>query len=67
MKKKSMSREQAIMVVYGELRKKSHKECAAILGLTYDAVYAARYGDTFKRVLRTQGNTSKFFMKNKDM
>jgi hypothetical protein len=50
-KNRSITKAEAISVVYGSLRGKTVKECCQILGLNYGQVYSVRYGDTHKKTL----------------
>ena len=47
---KAMTEEDARRVILGDLKDKSHKECAEILKLSYGQIYSARGGYTFKKV-----------------
>ena len=47
---RAMSEADAIAIIQGELKDKSHKEAAQILGLSYGQVYSARKGFTFKHI-----------------
>ena len=47
---KAMTEEDARRVILGDLKGKSHKECAEILKLSYGQIYSARGGYTFKKV-----------------
>jgi len=46
----AMTEEHALRVISGDLKDKSHKEAAELLGLSYGQVYSARKGFTFKAV-----------------
>lgn len=48
--KHSMTEKDAYSIMLGDLKNKSHKECANILGLSYGQVYSARNGYTFRKV-----------------
>ena len=47
---KAMTEEDARRIILGDLKEKSHKECAEILKLSYGQIYSARGGYTFKKV-----------------
>lgn len=47
---KEMTEDHARRVINGDLAKKSHKEAATELGLSYGQVYSARKGFTFKGI-----------------
>lgn len=47
---RAMTEEDAERVILGDLKDKSHKECAAILGLSYGQIYSARGGYTHKKI-----------------
>ena len=46
---RTMTAEDAANILTGELKDKSHKEAANILGLSYGQIYSARNGFTFKK------------------
>ena len=47
---KAMTEEDARRVILGDLKDKSHKDCAEILKLSYGQIYSARGGYTFKKI-----------------
>lgn len=47
---REMTEDDARKVMIGDFAKKSHKECASELGLSYGQIYSARGGYTFKGV-----------------
>lgn len=47
---REMTDEDALRVLNGDLKDKSHKEAAEILGLSYGQIYSARLEFTFKQV-----------------
>lgn len=47
---REMTEDDARKVMIGEMSKKSHKECATELGLSYGQIYSARGGYTFKAI-----------------
>lgn len=49
---REMTKDDAERIMLGDLKDKSHKECAATLGLSYGQVYSARGGYTFKEVYK---------------
>lgn len=49
---KDMDESDARLILLGEMRNVSHKECAEKLGLSYGQVYSARKGFTFKNVYK---------------
>jgi DNA-directed RNA polymerase specialized sigma24 family protein len=56
---RTMTEDDAKKIMLGELKEKSHKECANILGLSYGQVYSARNGFTFKNVYKEAEKTVK--------
>ena len=49
---REMTVEDAKRIMLGDLKDKSHKDCATELGLSYGQVYSARGGYTFKEVYK---------------
>lgn len=49
---KDMDESDARLILLGEMKDVSHKECAEKLGLSYGQVYSARKGFTFKNVYK---------------
>lgn len=49
---RTMTEDDARKIMLGELKDKSHREAAEILGLSYGQVYSARGGFTFKGVYK---------------
>lgn len=49
---REMTKDDAERIMLGDLKDKSHKECATTLGLSYGQVYSARGGYTFKEVYK---------------
>lgn len=49
---RTMTDEDARAIMLGELKDKSHKECANILNLSYGQIYSARKGFTFKVIYK---------------
>jgi hypothetical protein len=49
---RTMTIEDAQRILLGDLKDKSHKECAEILNLSYGQIYSARKGFTFKTVYK---------------
>lgn len=49
---REMTKDDAERIMIGDLKDKSHKECATTLGLSYGQVYSARGGYTFKEVYK---------------
>jgi hypothetical protein len=47
---RSMTDEDAARCKFGDLKDKSHKEAAKVLGLSYGQIYSARGGYTFNHV-----------------
>jgi len=56
---KDMTEEDAKMIMIGDLKDSSHKECATKLGLSYGQVYSARNGFTFKKVYKEMKDLEK--------
>ena len=46
--KREMTIADAERVTFGDMREKTHNECATELGLSYGQIYSARLGHTFK-------------------
>lgn len=66
--KREMTVADAEIIMIGEHREKSHKECEKLLGLSYGQVYSARLGHTFKPVTKAmaeQGLKSLWLPKQK--
>lgn len=49
---RTMTEEDARRVMIGDLKEKSHKECAELLNLSYGQIYSARKGFTFKPIYK---------------
>lgn len=49
---RSMTEEDAIRIISGDLKDKSHTEAAQETGLSYGQVYSARKGFTFKTLTK---------------
>lgn len=49
---RNMTEDDAKKVMIGELKDKSHRECAEILNLSYGQIYSARKGFTFKAIYK---------------
>lgn len=47
---RAMTDEDAARVKFGDLKAKSHKEAAAVLGLSYGQIYSCRGGYTFNHI-----------------
>lgn len=47
---REMTEDDALRILSGDLKDKSHKECAELLGLSYGQIYSARLEFTFKNV-----------------
>lgn len=47
---REMTDDDALRILNGDLKDKSHKECAEILGLSYGQIYSCRLEFTFKQV-----------------
>lgn len=47
---REMTDDDALRVLNGDLKEKSHKECAELLGLSYGQIYSCRLEFTFKQV-----------------
>lgn len=56
---KSMTEDDARRIMLGDLKDKSHKECAETLKLSYGQVYSARKGFTFKSIYKEMINGNK--------
>jgi hypothetical protein len=48
---REMTDDDARRITSGDLKDKSHTECAETLGLSYGQIYSARKGFTFKKVI----------------
>lgn len=49
---RTMTEDDARRVVIGDLKDRSHKECAELLNLSYGQIYSARKGFTFKPIYK---------------
>lgn len=49
---RTMTDDDARRVMVGDLKDKSHKECAELLQLSYGQIYSARKGFTFKPIYK---------------
>lgn len=49
---RTMTDDDARRVMVGDLKGKSHKECAELLQLSYGQIYSARKGFTFKPIYK---------------
>lgn len=49
---RTMTDEDARRIMLGDLKGKSHKECAELLQLSYGQIYSARKGFTFKPIYK---------------
>lgn len=49
---RTMTDDDARRVMLGDLKDRSHKECAEILNLSYGQIYSARKGFTFKPIYK---------------
>lgn len=56
---RTMTDDDARRVMVGDLKDKSHKECAELLQLSYGQIYSARKGFTFKPIYKemVEGST----------
>lgn len=49
---RTMTDDDARRIMVGDLKDKSHKECAEVLQLSYGQIYSARKGFTFKPIYK---------------
>lgn len=49
---RTMTDDDARRIMLGDLKDKSHKECAEVLQLSYGQIYSARKGFTFKPIYK---------------
>lgn len=56
---RTMTDDDARRVMLGDLKDKSHKECAELLTLSYGQIYSARKGFTFKPIYQEMIKSSK--------